>query len=75
MEPDEPVVFSRFELGQLYAALGATQLSKLSPDLRRKLRGEFRRMEDEPQQAAPLPLPPVQLAAEEEDDPVYSANA
>jgi hypothetical protein len=61
----EPVSFTKFELGQLYALLGPSQLSKLSPDLRQKLRGEFRRIQ--------LDLP--KLAIEDDDEPVYPADA
>lgn len=68
----ESITFTRFELGQLYAALGATQLSKLSPDLRAKLRGEFRRLEDE---STPV-LVPIKLATERPDDEsMHSADA
>jgi hypothetical protein len=57
------VTFNEFELGQLYAVMGPTQLGKLSPELRKKLKGEF-----EQAQTPDYAMPPVDLATDNEPE-------
>lgn len=54
----KPVILSSYELGQLYVLIPYSSLSKLSPDLKRKLKEAFEQAE--------RPDEPVPLATEED---------